>query len=63
MNMSRVHAVTEDISFVVKTASFTPLPTEKLITEFSKWIQQQAKENNFIVWRCSLEGSAQDYNA
>ncbi len=60
--MSRVQAVTEDIQFVVKTASFTPLPTSHLIKEFGKWIEQQAKENNFLVWRCSIEGSAQDYN-
>lgn len=61
--MSRVHAVTEDIQFKVKTASFRPLPTDVLIKEFSKWIEQQAKENNFIVWSCSLDGSSQDYNA
>ena len=61
--MSGVKAVTEDIQFKVKTASFTPLPTDVLIKEFSKWIQQQAKENNFLVWRCSIEGSSQDYNA
>jgi len=61
--MSSVKAVTEDIEFKVKVASFRPLPTSILIKEFSAWIEQQAKENNFLVWRCSIEGSSQDYNA
>ena len=61
--MSRVHAVTEDIQFKVKTASFTPLPVDVLIAEFAKWIEQKGKENNFLVWSCSIEGSSQDYNA
>lgn len=60
--MSSVRAVTEDISFTVKVASFRPLPADILIKEFSKWIEHQGKEQNFLVWSVSLEGLAKDYN-
>lgn len=59
--MSSVKAVTEDIEFRVKVASFKPLPTDFLIKEFSKWIEQQAKEKGFLVWRCSLQSQHQEY--
>ena len=59
--MSSVRAVTEDIEFKVKVASFRPLPSDALIKEFSKWIEQQAKEKNFLVWRCSIQGQNQEY--
>jgi hypothetical protein len=59
--MSSVKAVTEDISFNVKVASFRPLPADFLIKEFSKWIEQQGKENNFLVFSCSLEGLVKEY--
>jgi hypothetical protein len=59
--MSSVKAVTEDISFNVKVASFRPLPADFLIKEFSKWIEQQGKEKNFLVFSCSLEGLVKEY--
>jgi hypothetical protein len=59
--MSSVKAVTEDIEFSVKVASFRPLPADKLIQEFSKWIEQQGKEGNFLVFSCSLQGLAKEY--
>jgi len=60
--MSSVKAVTEDISFVVKIASFRPLQKEVLLSVFGKWIEQQSKEQNFLVWSVSLEGASQEYN-
>lgn len=59
--MSSVKAVTEDIKFSVKVASFRPLPANHLIKEFAKWIEQQAKEGNFLVFSCSLDGQEQEY--
>ena len=59
--MSSVKAVTEDIQFCVKVASFRPLPADYLIKEFSKWIEQQSKANNFLVFSCSLDGKKQEY--
>jgi len=59
--MSSVKAVTEDIQFRVKVASFRPLPSNRLIKEFSKWIEQQAKEGNFLVFSCSLDSHEQEY--
>lgn len=60
--MSSVQAVTEDIQFRVKVASFRPLPADYLIKEFSKWIEQQSKANNFLVFSCSFEGKEQEYS-
>ncbi len=59
--MSSVKAVTEDIQFVVKVASFKQLPAGELLQEFSKWIEQQGKEKDFLVWRCSIEGLCQEH--
>ena len=60
--MSSVQAVTQDIQFVAKVASFTPLQNELLLKQFQAWLHDRSKEQNFIVWRVSLEGSSQDYS-
>ena len=60
--MSRVHAVTEDIQFTAKVASFTPLPTDILVKEFREWLQERSKEHNFIVWRVTIEGASNAYH-
>ena len=60
--MSRIHAVTEDIQFRAKVASFTPLPTDALVKEFCAWLQERGKEHNFLVWRVTIEGASTDYN-
>ena len=60
--MSSVHAVTQDIQFTAKVASFTPLENELLLKQFQAWLVERAKEQNFLVWRVTLEGSSQDFN-
>ena len=60
--MSSVHAVTEDIKFTAKVASFTPLPADLLVKEFSVWLQERSKEHNFLVWRVTIEGANRGYN-
>jgi hypothetical protein len=59
--MSSVHAVTEDIVFTAKVASFTPIPTDKLVKEFGEWLAQKGREQNFIVWRVAIEGASKEY--
>ena len=61
--MSSVQAVTQDIQFTAKVASFTPLQNDLLIKQFQAWLTERSKEQNFIVWRVTFEGSSQDYNA
>jgi prophage regulatory protein len=56
--MSSVHAVTEDIVFTVKVASFYPIKTDVLVKEFGEWLAQKGKEQNFIVWRVAIEGAS-----
>ena len=58
---SSVHAVTEDIVFTVKMASFYPIKTDALVKEFSEWLAQKGKEQNFIVWRVAIEGASKEY--
>lgn len=60
--MSSVHAVTQDIQFTAKVASFTPLDTGNLVLEFGKWLAERGKEHNFLVWRVTLEGASKDFN-
>jgi hypothetical protein len=61
--MSSVHAVTQDLAFTLKVASFYPIPTDKLVKEFSEWVAEKGKENNFITWRVSIEGASKEYGA
>lgn len=61
--MSSVHAVTEDIKFTAKVASFTPLQTDLLVKQFGEWLAERGKAQNFIVWRVTIEGASKDYNA
>ena len=57
--MSSVHAVTQNIVFTAKVASFHPLPKDYLINEFRKWIADQGKDNNFIIYVVSMEDKIQ----
>jgi hypothetical protein len=59
--MSSVHAVTEDIQFTAKVASFTPLQTELLLKQFGEWLAERGKEQNFLVWRVTIEGASEDF--
>lgn len=59
--MSSVQAVTQDINFTAKVASFTPLQNDLLVKQFQAWLIDRSKEQNFIVWRVTIEGSSQEY--
>ena len=59
--MSSVHAVTQDIQFTAKVASFTPLQNKLLLAQFQEWLTERGKAHNFIVWRVTLEGSSEDF--
>jgi hypothetical protein len=58
--MSSVHAVTEDITFTAKVASFRELKTDILVEEFGKWLVEKGKEQHFIVWSTTIEGKIRD---
>ncbi len=55
--MSSVYAVTEEIFFKARVASFYELnETERktLVQEFGKWLKEKGKEHDFLVWRVDL---------
>lgn len=60
--MSSVHAVTEDIQFTAKVASFRELKTDVLVREFGEWLAQKGKEQDFLVWRVSIEYKQREKN-
>ncbi len=56
--MSSVKAITQDLVFTVRVASFTDFSNEdrsKLLEEVSRHLYDQGKQLNFLVWRTSLE--------
>lgn len=56
--MSSVKAITSNLCFTVRMASFSELNDKqktKLIKEFSEFIKQKSNENNFLVWSTSME--------
>lgn len=55
--MSSVNAVTEEIIFKARVASFYALndaDDEYLTKEFGKWLKEKGNEHDFIVWRVQL---------
>ena len=55
--MSSVHAVTEDIKFEARIASFYQLDKEakrELLLELSKVFTDVGRKHNFIVWRVQM---------
>ena len=61
--MSSVHAVTQDLAFTLKIASFYPIPTDKLVKEFSEWVAEKGKEHNFITWRVSVSVQSKEHES
>ena len=57
--MSSVHAVTEDIKFEARIASFYELDDDAqrdILLELSKTFAELGKKHNFLVWRVSING-------
>lgn len=55
--MSSVHAVTEEILFKARIASFYQINGEermKMLEEFGKWLKQKGIEHDFLVWRVEI---------
>ena len=55
--MSSVHAVTEDIKFEARIASFYELNDEarrELLLELSHTFEQIGKKHGFLVWRVQI---------
>ena len=55
--MSSVHAVTEDLKFEARIASFYPLndaAKEELLTRLSDLFQAVGKKHDFLVWRVQI---------
>lgn len=48
-------AVTQDVAIYVRLASFYPIDKMALVIELTKAAEKHAKENNFLVYRVSLE--------
>jgi hypothetical protein len=56
--MSSVLAVTEEMIFKARVASFYELTNEgrmKLCQEFGKWLKEKGIENDFLVWRVQID--------
>ena len=48
-------AITEDALIAVRLASFYPIDKKALVRKLLEAAEAHAKENNFLVWRVSLE--------
>jgi hypothetical protein len=59
--MSSVQAVTQNIAFTARVASFRPLNEELLVIAFSAWLEEKSKEQNFLVYSFGLECEAKGY--
>jgi hypothetical protein len=56
--MSSVHAVTEDLKFEARIASFYELKGEclmELVQALSKVFEEHGKKHNYIVWRVQID--------
>jgi hypothetical protein len=59
--MSSVHAVTQNVEFKARVASFYPLDGRELTELFSQWLAEQSKQQGFLVYRVSFEQEVTDY--
>jgi hypothetical protein len=53
--MSSVHAVTQDLVFTAKVASFYPLDHAQLMKDFSTWIKSKSDDYDIIIYRTTLD--------
>lgn len=53
--MSSVHAVTEDIVFKARVASFYPLDYNEMCREFSEWLSNKQHDYHLIVYKVSVD--------
>jgi hypothetical protein len=53
--MSSVHAVTHDLVFTARVASFYPLDHAQLMKDFSAWLKSRAEDYDIIIYRTTLE--------
>ena len=57
--MSSVHAVTDDIKFEARIASFYELDDDAqrdILLELSKTLAELGKKHHFLVWRVQIIG-------
>jgi hypothetical protein len=53
-HMSSVHAVTENICFGARVASFYPIDYAKLSREFHEWLAAKQSDYHIIVYRTEV---------
>jgi len=64
--MSSVHAVTQDLKFSVRIASFYELndaAKQDIVKKVSELMASLGKEHDFLVWRTQFERYPQEKNA
>ena len=53
--MSSVHAVTQDLVFTARVASFYPLDHAQLMKDFSAWLKNKSDDYDIIIYRTTIE--------
>lgn len=53
--MSSVHAVTENIVFKARVASFYPLDYNELSREFYEWLLNKQHDYHMIIYKTEIE--------
>jgi len=53
--MSSVQAVTENLVFTARVASFYPLDKAELLKDFSDWLKNKSDDYDIIIYRTTLE--------
>ena len=53
--MSSVHAVTQDLVFTAKVASFYPIDKAELLNDFSAWLKNKSDDYDIIIYRTTVE--------
>jgi hypothetical protein len=57
-HMSSVHAVTQDLVFTAKVASFYPIDRDYLLKQFNRWLLEQSAggvTSSFIIYKTTLD--------
>lgn len=60
--MSSVHAVTENVCFGVRVASFYPIDYAKLNREFGEWLATKQSDYHMIIYRTEISYTPKEQN-
>jgi hypothetical protein len=59
--MSSVNAVTQEIQFSIRVASFAPIKLDEILKDVNDLMEKHGQKQNFIVWRTAIDAEFSEF--